>query len=131
MVGREILPAEFRKCWPLRYRDLTFIQRVGRRLAPDNLWRAPLANAADQELADTYGSLGKAMVLYGHIHHGFVRSLASQVITNCGSVSLSYDGDPRASYAVVDNREIELRRVAYDIDREVMRLKRSNYPFAD
>ena len=99
--------------------------------APDNLWRAPLADATDQELVDTYGSLGKPVLLYGHIHHGFVRSLPSLIVANCGSVSLSYDGDPRASYAVVSEGHVELRRVAYDIDREVTRLKQSNYPFAD
>lgn len=99
--------------------------------APDNLWRAPLANATDEELVDTYGSLRKPMVVYGHIHHGFVRSLMSHIVANCGSVSLSYDGDPRASYAIVDEHNIVLRRVAYDIGREITRLKQSNYPFAD
>jgi diadenosine tetraphosphatase ApaH/serine/threonine PP2A family protein phosphatase len=99
--------------------------------APDNLWRAPLANATDEELVDTYSCLQKRLVVYGHIHHGFVRSLTSHIVANCGSVSLSYDGDPRASYAIVDDGEIVLRRVAYDIDQEITRLKQSNYPFAD
>lgn len=99
--------------------------------APDNLWRAPLADATDKELDDTYGSLRKRIVVYGHIHHGFVRPLGSHVVANCGSVSLSYDGDPRASYAIVDDHGIVLRRVAYDIDREITRLKQSKYPFAD
>ena len=83
------------------------------------------------KIVDTYGSLGKRIVVYGHIHHGFVRSLTSHVVANCGSVSLSYDGDPRASYAIVDDGEVVLRRIEYDIDREVTRLKQSNYPFAD
>jgi diadenosine tetraphosphatase ApaH/serine/threonine PP2A family protein phosphatase len=35
-------------------------------------------------------------------------------VANTGSVSLSYDGDPRASYLIVDGKDITFRRVDYD-----------------
>src|SRR5438067_5711961 len=38
---------------------------------PGDLWRAPLADASDDELVRTYGTLGVPIVVYGHIHKPF------------------------------------------------------------
>ena len=99
--------------------------------SPGNVWRAPLPDAADEELEKTFGPLGGRAIVYGHIHRPFVRRLEAFSIANSGSVSLSYDGDPRASYAVIDDRQIGIRRVSYDIQEEVGRLMQSRYPQAD
>jgi putative phosphoesterase len=98
--------------------------------APDDVWRSPSADASDEELLNTYGSLGTRRVVYGHIHRAFVRRLPALTVANSGSVSLSYDGDPRAAYAVVDDDEIVIRRVGYDIEREAASLIEMKYPHA-
>ena len=49
-------------------------------------------------------------------------------VANTGSVSLSYDGDPRASYLLIDNGAMSLRRVEYDIDRETRASGSSGIP---
>ena len=46
-------------------------------------------------------------------------------------MSLSYDGDPRASYAIVDDDRIEIRRVEYDIEQEIERLRAARDPQAE
>ena len=97
---------------------------------PDDLWRSPHANATDDELADVYGALGASRVIYGHIHCPFVRRLPAFTVANSGSVGLPYDGDPRAAYLIVDDDRIELRRVEYDIDREVDTLFEAGWPDA-
>jgi hypothetical protein len=51
-------------------------------------------------------------------------------VANAGSVSLSYDGDPRASYVVVDGRKITIRRVDYDRESEANDLLDSGLPHA-
>lgn len=56
--------------------------------SPDNLWRAPLADASDSELLTVYGGLHTAAVIYGHIHHPFVRKLQTVTVANSGSVGL-------------------------------------------
>ena len=99
--------------------------------SPGDVWRAPLPDAADEELEKTFGPLGGHAVVYGHIHRPFVRRLETFSIANAGSVSLPYDGDPRASYALVDEGKIEIRRVSYDIEKEVGRLMEGRYPQAD
>jgi len=47
------------------------------------------------------------------------RSVAGGVVVNPGSVGQPRDGDPDAGYAVLDTQtdEVDLHRVAYDIDR--------------
>ena len=46
-------------------------------------------------------------------------------------MSLSYDGDPRASYLLIDGHTPTIRRVDYDIDREVEELRGAGTPHAD
>ena len=61
-----------------------------------------MPDASDEELTKVYGELNAAVVVYGHIHRPFVREMAAMTVANTGSVSLSYDGDARASYLIVD-----------------------------
>lgn len=70
-------------------------------------------------------------MIYGHIHHPFVRQLPGISVANTGSLSLSYDGDPRASYLVIDGQNISVRRVDYDHEREAEDLLHSGLPRAE
>jgi predicted phosphodiesterase len=99
--------------------------------SPESTWRAPAPEAGDAEFEATYSQLGKAIAAYGHIHHAFVRRLPKMTVANTGSVSLSYDGDPRATYLLLDGNEMHIRRVEYDIDSESKRLARCGLPHAD
>jgi putative phosphoesterase len=98
---------------------------------PDDPWRSPGVSAPDDELERVYSPLGTPRVVYGHIHHPFVRPLGRLTVANSGSVSLSYDGDPRASYAILDDGRIDIRRVAYDVEEEVARLRATRDPHAE
>ena len=99
--------------------------------SPSNLWRAPLDKASDAELEDTYAALVSSVVVYGHIHRPYVRRLSSMTVANTGSVSLSYDGDSRSSYVVVDGENVMIRRVEYDHESEANDLLHSGLPHAD
>jgi len=99
--------------------------------SPNNLWRAPMPNASDDELQSTYASLGAQIVVYGHIHRPYIRRLPGMTVANSGSVSQSYDGDRRASYIVIDGESITIRRVEYDVESEAEELLRSGLPHAD
>lgn len=99
--------------------------------SPNDLWRAPMPDASDAELESTYAALQAQIVVYGHIHRPYIRRLQSFTVANTGSVSLSYDGDPRASYLVIDGQDITIRRVEYDIESEARELLGSGLPHAD
>jgi predicted phosphodiesterase len=105
--------------------------------SPESLWRAPSSQAADAELEQVYGPLAQPIAVYAHVHCSFVRRLAgirsgsATVVANTGSVSLSYDGDRRSSYLLLDGLEPTIRRVEYDADKEQKALSESGLPHAD
>jgi len=98
--------------------------------SPGDLWRAPMANASDEEVQKTYVGLDIPTVVYGHIHVSYVRRLPGMTVANAGSVSQSYDGDRRAAFAVIDGGNVTIRRVEYDVEREAKDLLWSGLPHA-
>jgi len=98
---------------------------------PDTAWRAPMDSAADSDLQSAYGLLGRPVVVYGHIHRPYVRRISGVVVANSGSVGLPHDGDRRASYLLLDDGEPSIRRVEYDVDRELKALRSSGRPHAE
>jgi predicted phosphodiesterase len=99
--------------------------------SPDDLWRAPAPDAPDAELESVYSPLDRPIAIYAHIHRSFVRSVSKLTVVNTGSVSLSYDGDRRAAYLLLDDFKPSIRRVAYDVDRELRALATCSFPHSD
>jgi putative phosphoesterase len=99
--------------------------------SPESPWRAPVPEANDDELQSLYGPLGRPVAVYGHIHRPYIRGMSKMIVANTGSVGLPYDGDRRASYLLIDDSKPEIRRVEYDMDRELGALSRSGFPHAD
>lgn len=98
--------------------------------SPETTWQSPGPEASDAEFESVYGSLGASIVVYGHIHRPFVRRVGEMTIANSGSVSLSFDGDWRASYLLIDDDRPAIRRVVYDLDREWKAIAQSGIPHA-
>lgn len=84
--------------------------------------------AAEREDAYVYpeefGTLDRHLgeydgIVLGHTHVQGARSVGGGLVVNPGSVGQPRDGDPDAGYAVLDTArdDVDLRRVAYDIDR--------------
>lgn len=97
---------------------------------PESLWRAPAGDALDAELESAFALLRQRVVVYAHVHCPYVRSVAGMTIANSGSVGLPYDGDRRASYLLIDGTDALIRRVEYDLDRELKELSVSGLPHA-
>ena len=93
-------------------------------------------------------SLGAPVTFFGHTHRqgGFrlarrttaplspERTLELEAdyfyLVNPGSVGQPRDGDPRAAYAVYspEERTVEFRRVAYDVDRAAAKIRAAGLP---
>lgn len=104
--------------------------------SPASLWHAPATEASDEEMEATYAALDQPIAVYGHIHKPFVRALGRsgsrlRTVANSGSAGLPYDGDPRASYLLADGESLQIRRVAYDAEREVRLRSASGLPYAE
>jgi len=98
--------------------------------SPGNLWQAPMPDCEPQQLTTIYGGLKAEVVVYGHIHRPYVRLVSDIVVANSGSVGMPYDGDPRASYLLVEDGNATIRRVEYDVEAEIKYLLGSGYPRA-
>jgi diadenosine tetraphosphatase ApaH/serine/threonine PP2A family protein phosphatase len=65
------------------------------------------------------------LLVVGHTHVQMRREIVrpdggTTTVVNPGSVGLPFDGDPRAAYALLaDDGTVDLRRVAYDVERTV------------
>jgi predicted phosphodiesterase len=99
--------------------------------SPESPWRAPAPEASDAELESVYSPLGQPIAIYAHIHRSYIRRVSGMIVANTGSVSLSYDGDRRARYLLLDESEPSIRRVEYDVDRELKALSGCGLPHAD
>jgi putative phosphoesterase len=99
--------------------------------SPESAWRAPGPEASDAELQSVYSPLGRRIAVYAHLHRPFIRQVGELTVINSGSVSMSYDGDPRAAYLLLDDFTPSIRRVAYDVEREIQTLEARGVPHAE
>lgn len=89
----------------------------------DNLFRYLTPDMTDSQLELETEAAGTDIVLTGHSHQPFARLIKNRLIVNVGSVGQPRDGIPRASYAIIENGQVELKRVDYDVERAVTRLE--------
>jgi putative phosphoesterase len=98
--------------------------------------RDPSENVfADADLAAVVADVEEDVVVCGHTHLPFIAGAGDIVVCNVGSVGMPFDGDPRASYAVItdegDGAGIEIVRVAYDVDETVWLAREAGLPLLD
>lgn len=67
-------------------------------------------------------------VCVGHSHLPFHLQLGSTQVINPGSVGQPRDGDWRASYAIIDNGQVSLHRVEYDLDACLRQMAQAGTP---
>jgi putative phosphoesterase len=68
------------------------------------------------------------LICVGHTHFPFVLQVGNQLVVNPGSVGLPRDGDPRASYAVLEDHHVEIKRIEYPIEATVNAIQVSSLP---
>lgn len=61
-------------------------------------------------------------VLAGHTHVPYALRTGGITVVNPGSVGMGRDGDPRASFALIDGDDVQLKRVSYDVEATVRRV---------
>ncbi len=76
--------------------------------------------------ADRVKGIDADIICVGHTHIPFHLDIDGKQILNSGSVGQPRDGDPRASYAIIDDGRVELRRVEYPIDETLEQMRQTN-----
>ena len=93
----------------------------------------PLQKSTDRQRFKEIAEQVKAnVVLCGHTHEYFTRTVNGVKFINPGSVGRSFDGNYHASYAILTNRPTGLRvqniRVDYDIKASIHAMKEAGFP---
>ena len=68
------------------------------------------------------------VICVGHTHHPYVLEVGKKLVINPGSLGQPRDGDPRASYAVIENQQVELKRIEYPVEETVKTVWESSLP---
>ncbi|MFA6001280.1 MAG: YfcE family phosphodiesterase [Thermoleophilia bacterium] len=90
----------------------------------DNLFRYLFPETSDADLDAELKLSNADIVLTGHTHIPFMKEIGGRLMVNVGSVGQPRDGISRASYAILENGEVELKRVKYDIKSAIARLRK-------
>jgi putative phosphoesterase len=80
-------------------------------------------------LLPIFGGLEAAIVVCGHTHMQFDRTIGNVRVVNAGSVGMPF-GDPGA-YWLLLGPDLHLRRSRYDLAKAAERIRATNYPQAE
>jgi putative phosphoesterase len=121
--------------------DLRFLSRlpVTRTLTFEDI-RFFLVHATPRDPLDEYATddaefwarclekVDADVICVGHTHQPYVLEVGDKLVINPGSVGLPRDADPRASYAVIENNRVELKRIEYPVETTVQAVLDSPLP---
>lgn len=141
--GKETDRWEYLKRMPLRFQTngLYFVHGSPRQPTIEYILREDIYNGAYDKFDEIFASFEKCLfvghshtpciinedleyVTPGEIEHNFTYTRDKRkVIVNVGSVGQPRDNDPRSCYVIIDNNTIRFRRVEYDVDSVVAKIK--------
>jgi len=96
----------------------------------ENLTQWITENDNDQMLSLLVESDAR-LVIMGHTHKPFARQINGTLFLNPGAVGRPFDGDPRASFSIIDfgdDIRVRFRRVEYDVEKNVKALVTAGLP---
>lgn len=126
--------------WISFLRDLPFALRIGEdnnqllivhanpKSDDEHVW----PDADDATLERFVGEESATAIAFGHLHLPYVRLWRGKLLVNVASAGLPKDGDPRACYAILTERnggwQVKHRRVVFDVKKVATQLADCGIP---
>jgi predicted phosphodiesterase len=88
-----------------------------------------LKTTAEEKIRPLFDGLDAALVVCGHTHMQFDRTVGATRVVNAGSVGQPF-GEPGAYWLLI-GPDVELRRTAYDLKAAACRIRATPYPAAE
>jgi putative phosphoesterase len=121
--------------------ELRYLGRLplSRMVTLDNT-RFLLVHATPRDPLDEYGppdvefwarrlqNVEADVVCVGHTHQPYVLEVGDKLVINPGSVGQPRDGDPRASYAIIEDNRVDLHRIEYPVEDALAAITSSTLP---
>lgn len=89
----------------------------------DHMFKYLRPGTPEEELSGEAALVDADIILTGHSHQPFLRDFGGKLLVNVGSVGQPRDGIPQASYAVIENGAVELKRIGYDVEAAVAKTR--------
>jgi putative phosphoesterase len=86
------------------------------------------ANPNPDDWAVRLEKIDTDVVCVGHTHQPYTATVGKKLVINPGSVGQPRDGDPRPSYAVWQDGQVEIKRFAYPIEEVIQQVEASSLP---
>jgi len=83
----------------------------------------------EERLLPIFEGLNESLVICGHTHMQFDRTIGSIRVVNAGSVGMPFQ-EPGA-YWLLLGPDVQLQRTTYDLTRAAERIRNTNYPQAE
>jgi putative phosphoesterase len=84
----------------------------------------------EERIRTICADVAEDVIVCGHTHHQFDRTLAGKRIVNAGSVGLAYEGEPGIACWAMLGPEVELRRSRFDQVVARRRFEQAGFPRA-
>ena len=85
-------------------------------------------DSTDEHWVSALAGLTGQIVLVGHTHLAFVRSVAGGLVINPGSIGMPRDGHPFGSYVIIQDHAAHFCRTVYDPEPMITRLRSLDLP---
>ncbi len=85
---------------------------------------------AEERVAPAFADVTAPLVICGHTHMQFDRTIGRARVVNAGSVGMPF-GEPGAYWLLLDDGGVHLRRTDYDLERATDRIRQTQYPGAE
>ena len=89
-------------------------------------------NTPNSRLAELIKIADSDIIFCGHTHQNMIKKYNNTVFINPGSIGRQHDGDPRASYAIINiskaNIKIDFYRIPYNIEMAVQEIYNNGLP---
>jgi putative phosphoesterase len=100
--------------------------------SPDANDEALTDDTPQERLRDLAKMSHANIILCGHSHQAFMRFAGGSIFINPGSVGRPFDGDPRASYALLTIKkhkvEVDFFRIEYDVEKAAVAQEQAGLP---
>jgi putative phosphoesterase len=90
-------------------------------------WTDPIDEYLYEPNEDYFDKIDGEIFISGHTHIQQVQKFTNKIYCNPGSVGMPRDENPKSAYATLENGNITLHRVAYNIDKVGVLMERAGF----
>jgi predicted phosphodiesterase len=89
------------------------------------------AVSSEDRLSEILAGVEADVVVCGHTHHQFDRTVGGKRLVNVGSIGMPYEGTVGMAYWALLGPDVELRRTVYDFAEARSAFRAVGFPAAD